>query len=845
MIAHSDCDALNFLRLFMGQSERVNLVAIIPDRGASSGITDVLESVRVADFIDQHNGRQNLYFTVNAPADDAPDKKLTKNHIKSIRAVYADLDPVKDKPFAQERERIRKLAESLFERDHPPSVLVDSGGGYQLFWILTEPVPTTDAAERAESIGKAIEAQLDGDNVKNIDRIMRLPGTKNLPNEKKRKNGQLEAEACVLRKTERRYTLDELEGLFPPVQDKKTTTRSAQAPIATGGGVTGLLARVPPTIFTKIATPVEEGERSTATFAVIAALKNEGFSADQVHDVLASFPSGVASKFIDRNDLRKEVERSYSRAKVGLRTGSHTEIAKRLIGELEQQYGPIVGAEGSLWVYDAPCWRQLPEKGPGGLFTRIQGFDGEPYGKRGTVKISQPAVRSIFDLIYDRLAQPEHFSDAPQGINCQNGFIQFTEAGAAKIVPHDRKHRQRHVIDAPWNGPVSREGTLLDTLLAGCFKETPDLIPLIQEVIGAAVSGAAIKLRAAKAVVMYGLRAENGKSQVLDLVRGLLPKEAVSSIPLNKLGDEKILIGLIGKLANVVDELGSAESVASDKFKGTVTGEPVLARGIYRDAISFRPTAQHIFATNVLPSFGSGGMDRGVQRRLLVIPFDRTVPADEQVRDIGRRITEEEAEVLLAFAVEGAERVIQRGTFDSPPACDAALRDWLHGSDPVIAFLADEKVEDLTNTELLKTSILYNEFLGWWIDNGYPSHRIMMPATFTRRVLANSGIVRVRLSDGNYFRGIAGHIGGRERRDDDPPPPEKFKFPTVEKPTELSEPLKRVLSESSASKEEAVGPKTSGRTKIRTEAEKASSQETSGDPEPSGPQERRTRRRGE
>ena len=85
----------------------------------------------------------------------------------------------------------------------------------------------------------------------------------------------------------------------------------------------------------------------------------------------------------------------------------------------------------------------------------------------------------------------------------------------------------------------------------------------------------------------------------------------------------------------------------------------------------------------------AGGMDRGVQRRLLVIPFNRVIPREERVEAIGRRIAEEEPDLLLAWAVTGAARLIQNRDFGIPASCKATLSDWLYGSDPVLAWLDD------------------------------------------------------------------------------------------------------------------------------------------------------------
>ena len=128
-----------------------------------------------------------------------------------------------------------------------------------------------------------------------------------------------------------------------------------------------------------------------------------------------------------------------------------------------------------------------------------------------------------------------------------------------------------------------------------------------------------------KAVILAGATAENGKSQILDLFRGLLPPDAVASIPAAKMGDGRLTPCLIGKHLNAADELSGSAAIASDTFKAIVTGEPTTGREVYRAGVTFRPLAQHVFCTNMLPNF-AGGIDRGVQRRLLVIQFNRVIP---------------------------------------------------------------------------------------------------------------------------------------------------------------------------------------------------------------------------
>jgi phage/plasmid-associated DNA primase len=94
--------------------------------------------------------------------------------------------------------------------------------------------------------------------------------------------------------------------------------------------------------------------------------------------------------------------------------------------------------------------------------------------------------------------------------------------------------------------------------------DAEDKISLIAEIAGAAALGYGPRHAAPKAAVLLGRTAENGKSQILDLLRGLLPAGAVSSVPPTKFGDDRHSVKLVGKLLDTSDELGTAKAIASE-----------------------------------------------------------------------------------------------------------------------------------------------------------------------------------------------------------------------------------------------------------------------------------------
>jgi hypothetical protein len=177
------------------------LTAIVPD-GTPTTITAKTPK-QAQRFIRDHNGQRNVYFSVN-PTRTPMDEKAAKADIAAIEYAFADLDPAEGESPADAKARYRTQLETFEPR---PTFVIDSGNGIQLLWrlavriVLGEPVPGPQGKssyspkeqakiDDAEARNAAVMVKLNAKaGTQNIDRTLRLPGTTNLPNAKKRRGG--------------------------------------------------------------------------------------------------------------------------------------------------------------------------------------------------------------------------------------------------------------------------------------------------------------------------------------------------------------------------------------------------------------------------------------------------------------------------------------------------------------------------------------------------------------------------------------------------------------------------------------------------------------------------------
>lgn len=128
----------------------------------------------------------------------------------SIPALWVDIDVAGERHKATDLPPDLAAGRQLIGRyPAPPTAIVETGGGLQAWWFLDEPLPAdqaTDLLVRWGATWAAFGAENDWrvDNVFDLARVMRLPGTKN------HKTNPVDVTITDWH-PERRYTVDELD----------------------------------------------------------------------------------------------------------------------------------------------------------------------------------------------------------------------------------------------------------------------------------------------------------------------------------------------------------------------------------------------------------------------------------------------------------------------------------------------------------------------------------------------------------------------------------------------------------------------------------------------------------
>lgn len=317
-------------------------------------------------------------------------------------------------------------------------------------------------------------------------------------------------------------------------------------------------------------------------------------------------------------------------------------------------------------------------------------------------------------------------------IALENGLLDvdgFLSGRKDVLLPHSPNWFSTVVLPYPYdpNAKCPRWNDYLATSLEG----DPGKISLLREYLGyCLVHGTSLH----KSLFMIG-EGDNGKSVALAVFSAVIGEANVSAVGLGSFGDRFALSQTLGKLLNVVAEVGELDKVAEDVLKAFVTGDPIAFERKYCDSFVSRPTARILLSTNRLPHISD--RSDGVWRRLMLLPFTAKIPKARQVRGMDTPSwwkEQNELSGILNWSLEGLRVLRQRGHFDAPECSAQALEEYRRDSNPARQFLLRyyKAVDNPPKDCGIFKSSLYDRYVMWCKNEGHT--RILASNTFGREV---------------------------------------------------------------------------------------------------------------
>ena len=328
-------------------------------------------------------------------------------------------------------------------------------------------------------------------------------------------------------------------------------------------------------------------------------------------------------------------------------------------------------------------------------------------------------------------------------LNVQNGTVDLR---TGLLRSHDRGDLITKIIDFPYdpNAPADRFEKFLDEIFLG----DEELTRYVAKAAGYSLTG---EIGGKCFFFLYGASGDNGKTQFLEILRGILGPYAKATAMSTLL--EKAHDGVGNDIATLRDArfITATEAPGNRRFDSELlkrmTGDDVIAgRFLYGEYFNFMCRGKLWIAGNDRPKLPAD--DKATWRRVRMIPFKYQVPIEKQERGLAENLLREEGAGILNYLIDACQLWREEGLI--PPAVVRdATNEYREDTDELGEFL--RQCTAVVSGIECQAITLYATYERWAKANGIKA----MTNTSFGRSMVKRGFERTKTRYGAVYHNLS------------------------------------------------------------------------------------------
>lgn len=311
-------------------------------------------------------------------------------------------------------------------------------------------------------------------------------------------------------------------------------------------------------------------------------------------------------------------------------------------------------------------------------------------------------------------------------------------------IPHDATLKFTKKANVSYD--ESKKCPRWEQFLREIFNDDKDLIKWIQKALGYSLTG---KTSEQVMFILNG-NGRNGKSVFLDVVSHIFGDYRTNIQPdslmvKNSQGANSDIARLKGARFVTTVESNDGMRFNEGLVKQLTGGDTVTARFLHANEFEFTPKFKVWMATNHRPIIR--GTDKGIWRRIRLIPFEREFTEEEVDLDLTSKLLAE-SDGILQWMLKGLE-MWQKERLGMCEKILMANKEYRQEMDVVSTF-----IEECVNNSLgkeVKAAELYQHYRNYCSQNGF----FVLTSTKFGRELDNKGYIKLRKRTGQFYQDIS------------------------------------------------------------------------------------------
>lgn len=267
-------------------------------------------------------------------------------------------------------------------------------------------------------------------------------------------------------------------------------------------------------------------------------------------------------------------------------------------------------------------------------------------------------------------------------INLLNGTYDLK---AKRLLPHNRDDLITKIASVPYDPETTapRWAQFLEEIM----DNDQEMIAYIQRVFGLCLSGDTSE---EYLYITHG-SGGNGKSKFLETIQNVLGDYAQttsSSLLMSKPdanSPNPYLADIRGARLVIASETKDGQRLDEELVKRLTGNDTIKTRNLYEKPFTFRPEAKFVLSTNHKPYIY--GTDRGIWRRVLLMPFEVVIPEDKVDIHLENKLMAEK-NGIFNWLLDGYIQW-EKHRISPPKKVKVATQEYREEMDKIGAFLKD------------------------------------------------------------------------------------------------------------------------------------------------------------
>ena len=297
----------------------------------------------------------------------------------------------------------------------------------------------------------------------------------------------------------------------------------------------------------------------------------------------------------------------------------------------------------------------------------------------------------------------------PFDLNTPAGIVDLT---TGRLRPHERAAYCSQITQiGPDDRGMGMWSDFLDTITCG----DGSIRGFLQLVAGMSLIGAVYQ----EGIIIAHGGGRNGKSTYFNALGAVLG-DYTGSIDIKVITTDRAnkgasLATLRGRRLVITGELEEHQRLSVATLKQLASTDRLVIEEKFKQPEAVKQTHTLVLFTNHLPRVGSA--DNGTWRRLIVVPFNATIPAGTGIQNYADVLAKEAGGAILTWAIEGAVNFVRNGfRLDIPEVVEEATEAYRARENWLDSFINERCIRE--PNARVGAADLYREYREWAESTG-------------------------------------------------------------------------------------------------------------------------------